>query len=109
MSFTVFRIWHCHDENWKRTSIKHFCNISIGLMAVLLLAIAFLCRLEINGMCAFRPRTARCVCVTLIDELGALKIPVFKSRCLRKSGRVKRWGSADFPVFFQHLFPTGNK
>ena len=37
---------------------------------VLLLPIALLCRLEINGVCVFRPLTACYVCVSLIDKLG---------------------------------------
>ena len=41
----------------------------ISLMVFLLLFIAILCILEINGACASRPPTAHCVCVHLIDRL----------------------------------------
>ena len=39
-------------------------------LAVLLLPIALLSRLEIDGVCAFRSPTAHCNCVSLIDGFG---------------------------------------
>ena len=48
---------------------------NIGLMAVLLLPVAFWCRLEIHGVCASRPPTAHCVSVNLFDRLGTVNKP----------------------------------
>ena len=51
-------------------------------LAVLQLPIALLCGLEINGVCAFRPPTACCICVSLIDRLGSKITDIKKTRSL---------------------------